>query len=151
MSDAGDRMARTRLAIIEHVHRKEHRRDREAERDYARESGRPEAFEDEPEGGGGMGGWLASLKRAATTWWQQHPARMGVELATPMLSQYAANKPVQFLGIAAVAGAVFMVARPWRLISITGVLVALVKSTQLSSVVMSAMSAADFHKDHSRR
>jgi hypothetical protein len=33
-----------------------------------------------------------------------------------------------------------MVARPWRLVSVTGVLVALAKSPQLASVVMSAMS-----------
>jgi hypothetical protein len=41
-----------------------------------------------------------------------------------------------------------MIARPWRLISVTGLLVAVLKSSQLSSVLMSAMSAADFKKDH---
>jgi len=59
----------------------------------------------------------------------------------------ASRKPAQFLGIAAAVGAVVMIAKPWRLISLTGVIVALVKSSQLSNVVMSAMSAADFHRD----
>jgi len=76
---------------------------------------------------------------------------MGLELATPALSQYAARKPAQFLGIAAVVGAVIVIARPWRLISVTGLLMAVVKSSQLSSVVMSAMSAADFSRDHPTR
>jgi hypothetical protein len=151
MSAAGDKLARSRLAIIEHVHRKENKHERrEARREQAQEGELPPwaQYEDE---GGGVSGWLHSLKRAATNWWRTHPASLGLELATPMLSSFAARKPAQFLGIAAVAGAVFMVARPWRLISATGLIVALVKSSQLSSVVMSAMSAADFHKDHSRR
>ncbi len=92
--------------------------------------------------------WFARFKRAAVAWWRSHPARLGVELATPVLSGYAARKPAQFLGIAAAVGAIVMVARPWRLISVTGLIVALLKSSQLSSVVMSAMSAADFKKDH---
>jgi hypothetical protein len=49
--------------------------------------------------------------------------------------------------IAALAGAVVVVvvvvARPWRMISVTDPLVALVKSSQLPGMVLSAMSAAD--------
>jgi hypothetical protein len=76
---------------------------------------------------------------------------MGLELATPVLAAYASKKPAQFLGIAAAVGALVMVVRPWRLISLTGLVVALVKSSQLSSVIMSAMSAADFQKDDQPR
>jgi hypothetical protein len=72
---------------------------------------------------------------------------MGVELATPVLSAYARRKPMQYLGIAALVGAVFVVAKPWRLISATGIVVALLKSSQLSGLMMSAMSAADFRRD----
>ena len=68
-----------------------------------------------------------------------------------MLETYARRKPLQFLGIAAAAGAVIVVARPWRLISATGLVMALLKSSQLSGLVMSAMSAADFEKDHRPR
>jgi hypothetical protein len=65
---------------------------------------------------------------------------MGVELAAPVLSKYGQEHPVQYLSIAAAAGAVLMIARPWRLVSVGGVLVALLKSPQLASVVMSALS-----------
>ncbi len=64
-----------------------------------------------------------------------------------MLSSFAARRPVVYLGAAAVLGAVIVVARPWRLISVTGLVVAILKSSQLSSMVMSAMSAADFDRD----
>jgi hypothetical protein len=151
MSDAADRMARTRLAIIEHIHRKEGRHER-------REAGssRPEgqefaSWEEEHDERRGPAGWFAHIKRVGGAWWRSHPANMGLELATPMLSSYARRKPVQFLAIAAAAGAVVMIARPWRLISVTGLLVALVKSSQLSGLVMSAMSAADYPKDDQPR
>lgn len=142
MSDAGERLARTRLAIIEQVHR----RDRRAGvRDQRREAGEPEvAYEDPGEG------WFGHIKRAVRTWWRHHPAHMGVELATPMLSAYARRKPMQFLGISALVGAALVVARPWRVISATGIVVALLKSSQLSGLLMSAMSAADFQKDDHR-
>jgi hypothetical protein len=145
MSDAGDRLARTRLAIIEQVHRRDRRSGERNERERGRarrEASEPEgAYEDPGEG------WFGHVKRALGTWWRHHPAHMGVELATPMLSAYARRKPLQFLGISALVGAVVVVARPWRLISATGIVVALLKSSQLSGLLMSAMSAADFQKD----
>jgi hypothetical protein len=49
---------------------------------------------------------------------------------------------MQVLGIAAGVGAALMLARPWRLISLTTVLIAVVKSSQLSGALMSALSAA---------
>ena len=150
MSDASDKLARTRLAIVDHIHRREHRHDtpqgaRNADGDEN------EPMWEQPEPGAGPAAWFASIKHAASAWWRHHPAHLGVELATPMLSAYASKKPIQFLGIAAAVGAVLVIARPWRLMSATGLLVALLKSSQLSSVVMSAMSAADFQKDHETR
>lgn len=142
MSDAGDRLARTRLAIIEQVQRRERRPGRERERDFAN-AGEPDA--DYDDSGEGM---FAHIKHALGTWWRHHPAHMGVELATPILASYARKKPLQFLAIAAAAGAAIVVLRPWRLISATGIVVALVKSSQLSGLLMSALSAADFQKDH---
>jgi len=147
MSDAGDRLARTRLAIIEQVQRHERRpggRD-ERERIHARaqrDAGEPQRGDEDP-----GEGWFGHVRHALGTWWRHHPAHMGVELATPILSAYARRKPLQFLGIAAAVGAVAMVARPWRLISATGIAVALVKSSQLSGLLMSVLSAAGLQKD----
>jgi hypothetical protein len=145
MSDAADRLAKTRLAIIEQIHRRERRPERRgsaaAEPDGLNGDAGWEAS------GSGPASWFASAKRAATSWWRQHPAHLGLELATPALSEYAGRKPVQFLAIAAAVGAVAMIVRPWRLISATGLVMALLKSSQLSGLIMSAMSAADSPKD----
>lgn len=147
MSDAADRLARTRLAILDQIEHREQwpkRGDSQRRREGEREGGQPQ--EGEPRGG--VGGWFVRIGHAARTWWHYHPVHMGLEIATPALSAYAGRKPLQFLGIAAAVGAVVVIARPWRLISITGLLVAIAKSSQLSTVLLSALSAADYQKDH---
>lgn len=147
MSDAADRLARTRLAIINQIQKGDQRPQRgSAQRRRERESA-PEGASG-GEGSGSADGWLGQLRHALGTWWRHHPAHMGVELATPVLSAYAARKPLQFLGIAAAVGALVVLTRPWRLISVTGLLVAVAKSSQLSSLLLSALSAADYRKNH---
>jgi hypothetical protein len=97
--------------------------------------------------GGRAASWLGRSRNVLRTWWRQHPASVGLDLARPALSSYAARQPVQYLGIAVAAGALLMLVRPWRLVSATGVIVALLKSSQLSSLVMSAMAGADFAQE----
>ena len=154
MSDAGDRLARSRLAIIAQVQRRGRggREDDPAreQHPYARQRERGEPDWTFPHEREGIAGWFGGLKRALNAWWRHHPAHMGVELATPILSDYAHRRPVQYLAIAAAVGAVVVVVRPWRLITVGGLLAALLKSSQVSSLLMSALSAADFQKDHRR-
>lgn len=162
MSDAADRLARSRLALIEYVHRRKHGGDYQEHRDAARAGssrreapGAQDAEEEAARKAHGAyerarsrgKGWLGSFKRAAGVWWRHHPAHMGVEIVTPLLSAFAGRRPVTYLGAAAVLGAVIVVARPWRLISATGLVVALLKSGQISSMVMSAISAAQYEGD----
>jgi hypothetical protein len=140
MSDASDKLARTRLAIIEHVYRKDARKEhvqRDAEQWEAAQAA----------ASSGDGGMFARLKRAAKSYWYHHPARMGVQVATPLLARYAQEHPVTYVSIAAAAGAIFMVARPWRLMSVGGVLLALAKSPQFAGVLMSAMPGGDWDDD----
>lgn len=144
VASAGDRLARTRLALIEHVHRKERKPARARAQEARGEHEDGEQWQAaEAAAASGGGGWFSRLGRAARSYWRHHPARVGVQMATPLLSQFARRKPLAYVGLAAAAGAIFMVARPWRLISVTGVLVALAKSPQLAGVVMSAMQAAE--------
>ncbi|WP_298933843.1 hypothetical protein [uncultured Ramlibacter sp.] len=146
MSDGSDKLARSRQAIVEHVRRKARRREERANDglDAAGPDDEDTPFDN------GRGGWLGGLRHAARSWWRHHPAQLALQLATPALSSFARRKPVVFLGVAAGLGALVLVARPWKLVSATGLLVALLKSSQLSGLVMSAMSAADFEKDHQR-
>ena len=166
MSDSSDKLARTRLAIIEHVHRKERKRNGQAPDPVAMRQAHPQQqYADEQEAHhaeghasdapyrsempdpDAAGGWASHALHAVRTWWRYHPAHMAVDIATPVLSSYARRKPVQYLGIAAVLGVLFMVARPWKLISVTGLIVALVKSSQMSALLMSALSSSQNPKD----
>ena len=82
MSDAADKLARSRLAIIEHLQRRE-RSDEKKETRSARqreESEQDEQDWDQSEEDEDPARWYARLKRAAVAWWRTQPARLGVEL-----------------------------------------------------------------------
>jgi hypothetical protein len=87
----------------------------------------------------------AAVKRATRTWWRYHPAHMAVDVAVgvtqPVLDKYASEKPWQLVGTAAALGAAVVLVRPWRLVSLTGLLLATVKSSGLSSALLSLISA----------
>ncbi len=119
-SDAVARLARSRLALVEQI---------------AQPTPRPEP--------GAPAGWRSRLRSGAGTWWRHHPAHLALELATPVVSTYAGRRPWQFLALAAASGALIAIVRPWRLLSVTGLLVAVAKSSQLSSLLLSALSAVD--------
>jgi hypothetical protein len=149
MSDASNRLARNRQAILEHIARRQRKHDPREEP--------PEGFDDpyaafaadeEPYEGGA--GWFGRIQHAVRTWWRYHPAHMAVELASPLMRSYARRKPMQLLAISAAAGAALTFTRPWRLISLTTIVVAVLKSSQLSHLLMAAMSAADYRKDSER-
>ena len=153
MSDAADKLARTRLAIIAHLQARERhheRREPSFEDDDSSPSGgtdmprRPRRVGSHGGAAARVSGWFGRARGILRTWWRHHPASMGLDIARPMLASYAARSPAQYVAIAAAAGAVLVLVRPWRLVSATGLIVALLKSSQLSSLVMSAMAGADY-------
>ena len=134
-----ERLALSRLAIIEHLERRERRHDpHSVERDEERADNDGTA---RPPRRAGRG-WFGGAVNAAKTWWNHHPAQLALELANPALQSYARRKPFQLLGISAAFGAALVLTRPWRLVSLTSVLIAVVKSSQLTSVVMAALTDA---------
>lgn len=135
MSDATDRLARTRLAIVEYVELR------------GAAPGSQQAGGDAAPGGRSAAGWFLRARAALRAWWRVHPVHLGLELARPALSRYAGEKPLQFVGIAAALGAAFALVRPWRLMSLTGALVALAKSSQWSGALAAALAAAQAPKD----
>lgn len=153
MSDASEKLDRSRRAILEHVARRQRKHDPREEPPPQAHPGEEHEYrfaageDEEPPPGSG---WFGHLQHGVRTWWRYHPAHMVVDLTTPVLRTYAQRKPAQMLGAAFAAGAVLTLLRPWKLISVTTILVALLKSSQLSNVLMAAMSAADYQKDHNR-
>jgi hypothetical protein len=150
MSEASDKLARSRQAILDHIARRQRRHDPHEEpgpQGFAGAGG--DEYEDDDPGEAGSG-WFGHMRHAVRTWWRYHPAHMAVDLATPLLRGYARRKPVQLLAISAAAGAALTLARPWKLISVTTLVVALLKSSQISGLLMAALSAADYRKDNDR-
>jgi len=153
MSDAADKLAQTRLAIIAHIQRREQRSSGRAgrpERTPAHPGSESEADweqDQEAEPHGRVRDWYQRARRMGSAWWLHHPAHAGLELATPVMSSFAARSPVAYLGVSALVGAAFVIARPRRLVSVTGLLVALLKSSQLSGLVLSATSPSDDGQD----
>ena len=82
----------------------------------------------------------AAIKRALRSWWHHHPASTALELAEPVVSRYAQEKPFRLLAIAAGAGVAIAVIKPWRLIPIGGVLLAAMKSSDISGTIFSILS-----------
>ena len=146
-----EKLDRSRLAIIEYLARGERRKD------HRRVESEPEEFEafDDGHVGGGEGffagnRWFSGISSAAQAWWRHHPAQMAVEMATPALQSYMRRRPFQVLAVSAGVGALLVVTRPWRLISLTTLVVAVVKSSQLSGVVMSALANAQGWNEQQR-
>jgi hypothetical protein len=128
-ASASERLALTRLAILDYLQRREH-----GEASWPP----PETTDEPPDADASR--WRG-LRDAGRRYWQDHPARWALELTTPLLSHWAQRHPVALLGVAALAGALLVFARPWRLLSVTGVAVAALKSPQLASLAMSLLAS----------
>jgi len=125
-----ERLASSRRAIVRHM-------------------SRDNASDDEPEQGGyggegdpsqSEGGTWSFARHALGAWWQHHPVNATFSLARPVLDQYAKEKPLQLLGIAAVAGAAAVALKPWRLVSMGSLLLAALKSSEISATLLSLIS-----------
>jgi hypothetical protein len=150
MSEASDKLARSRQAIVEHIARRQRRHDPREEPPVGYEAAGDYEGGPDPDPYDGEGGWFGHMRHAVHTWWRYHPAHMAVDLVSPLMHSYARRKPVQLLGISLAAGAALTFARPWKVISLTTLAIALLKSSQLSGLLMAAMSAADYRKDNNR-
>jgi hypothetical protein len=128
-----ERLASSRKAIVRHMSRDSH--DEQGDDDHATHDG-------ESGSGNFEGGTWGILKHALGAWWHHHPVSVAFGLAKPTLQHYAEERPLQLLGIAAAAGAAAVVLRPWRLVSIGSLLLATLKSSELSGALLSMLSSA---------
>ena len=128
-----DRLAASRQAILRHMNP-----DNDRHAGQRRQTGFAVAS-DAQASGHAHGAWQ-SIRRALRVWWHNHPAQLALDLAKPVLGKYAEEKPLQLLGIAAAAGAAVVLVRPWRLVSLTGLAVAALKSSHASGLLLSLLS-----------
>lgn len=98
-----------------------------------------EAPQDPRAAHGGALPWLPMARSMAERWWRRHPAHAAGQLARPLLERYARKQPAKLMAIAAATGAVIVLVRPWRLLSFTAVLAAVLKTSDLADVVNTLM------------
>lgn len=84
-------------------------------------------------------GWISVARRLGERWWRRHPANAVGQLAKPLLKRYAREQPFKVLGTAAAIGAAVVLIRPWRLLSITAVLAAVLKTSDVADLVTTLM------------
>ncbi|CAN7568628.1 hypothetical protein [Polaromonas sp. LjRoot131] len=136
-----ERLASSRKAIVRHMSRDK------LSHDEQEQSGRH--GEEGPEHAG-SGSW-GFIKHALGAWWQHHPVSAAFSLAQPVLGKYAREKPFQLLGIAAVAGAAAVAFKPWRLVSLGSVLLAALKSSEISGALLSMLSSPEQSSEQTQR
>lgn len=129
-----ERLANTRKAIVRHMNR--HHRDSEEkfDNDFDKANVSNPGIVSEPNG-------LSRIRYAARMWWHRHPASAALELASPLLKDYAHAHPFKLLGISVVTGAAIVVVKPWRMLSASTLLVAAIKSSGLSNTLITMMSS----------
>jgi hypothetical protein len=143
------RLAASRRAIVQSMHRdqREHRHDNTSDGAPARPAESGDAFSagasrSNRRHSSGFNGLWRVARRTASGWWRSHPASLAVDMVQPMVENYAHANPLKLIGLAAGVGALVVIAKPWRLISVTGVLLAALRSTQMSGLIASFLSAA---------
>ncbi|CAN5905847.1 hypothetical protein BH11PSE13_BH11PSE13_23520 [soil metagenome] len=85
--------------------------------------------------------WTSMVKRVGQRWWRRHPANTVGQLAQPLLERYARQQPFKLVAIGTVAGAVLVLVKPWRLLSVTAVLAAIMKTSDIADVVNTLMQS----------
>lgn len=81
-----------------------------------------------------------SITHAVLLWWHRHPASAVVELARPLMKDYAGSHPFKLLSVSAGVGIAVVLVKPWRMMSLGSWLVAAVKSSGLTSAAVSWLS-----------
>ncbi|MGJ7483921.1 hypothetical protein ACSFA2_01610 [Variovorax sp. LT2P21] len=91
--------------------------------------------------------WEEIAVHLGQRWWQRHPANAAAQLARPALARLAAAHPATLIAGAASVGALAMLARPWRFLSITAVAAALLKSSDVADWVTLLASSDNTNKN----
>ena len=109
--------------------------------EYAHNDASPASHDGHPRGRREFGGnvWLSVGRSVAERWWRRHPAHAAGQLARPLLERYARKEPAKLMAIAAATGAVLVLVKPWRLLSTTAVLAAVLKTSDVADLVTTLM------------
>jgi len=94
--------------------------------------------------------WLSVAQSFGARWWRRHPANAALQLAQPLLQRYARKQPGKLIAIAAGTGAVIMLVKPWRLLSVTALVAAVLKTSDVADMVTTLMHSQLADQDTDR-
>lgn len=107
--------------------------------EYAHHDHPAAAALDAPAQGRGGNVWGSVARSVVQRWWRRHPAHAMGQLARPVLEHYARKEPAKLMAAAAATGAVLVLVKPWRLLSVTAVLAAVLKTSDVADIVNTLM------------
>jgi hypothetical protein len=123
--DALARLERSRLKLAQHLAR-----------------GRRPGLQEQQAPSTAQQGIWGRVQRASRTWWNAHPLHDAVDVARPVLHDYAERRPMRLLGVAAGTGAAIVLLRKWRMLPVTGLVLALIKSSDMKALAHSLVAPA---------
>lgn len=86
--------------------------------------------------------WLPLVEAGLSSWWHDHPARAGAMLVRSATEDYARQKPLQVVTAAAIAGAAIVLFKPWRLMSVSALVLTLFRSSNFTGIATSVLDSA---------
>ena len=95
--------------------------------------------------------WSSLVEAALTSWWHDHPARAGAMLVRSATEDYTRQKPLQVVAVAAIAGAAFVLFKPWRLVSTSALALTLFRSSNFTGIATSVLDSAAKSMQHPRK
>ncbi|MGJ7607739.1 hypothetical protein ACSFA7_25615 [Variovorax sp. LT1R20] len=139
------RLAISRRALVRQLHGGEDARDErypasepDDDLEYAHhDASTSPASEPHARGKGNV--WGSVARSVVQRWWRRHPAHAAGQLARPLLEHYARKEPAKLMAAAAATGALLVLVKPWRLLSVTAVLAAVLKTSDVADVVNTLM------------
>ncbi|MDR6890111.1 MULTISPECIES: hypothetical protein [Variovorax] len=140
-----ERLALSRRALVRHLNGEDDEpRGSSRSRHYAAQEDHPGLYgtddayqEASPRGSSHR--WMSMARSMTERWWRRHPAHAMGQLARPLLEHYARREPAKLMAIAAATGAAVVLIKPWRLLSFTAVLAAVLKTSDIADVVNTLM------------
>lgn len=146
-----ERLANSRKALVWHMTRHQPPSQRSSQRESKEQQEASENFSEsrfDPQNADAdqvgkrrnSGSGFGMVWQILVAWWSRHPANIAIDIARPVLTQYAEKKPFRVLGVAAAAGAVLVLIKPWRIVTPGAILLGVLKSSGLTNSLLSLLS-----------
>ncbi|MCU4117832.1 hypothetical protein [Variovorax sp. N23] len=88
-----------------------------------------------------------SRRGVLARWWSRHPLNSVADLGRPFLEDMARRQPAKLMACGAGTGALLMVIKPWKLLSLATVLSLAFRTSDLTGLMAGAFARPDDNDD----